>query len=108
MEAGRSGFIIQNWREPFPMAAMSTPRHAPRHVANHNFSFGSGPVLPTRSKGRQLPGVEQTKPGESGPSAVELQLWGVLLSRPVASLIVSCQPGAAIQDSGLQSAELAT
>ena len=38
---------------------------------------GSGPVLPTRSKGRQLSEVEQTKPDESGPLATDLPLSGV-------------------------------
>ncbi len=55
-----------------------------------DFRCGSTPVLPTRSRAGLLPGVKQTKPGESGPLAAELPLSGVLLSRPVASLIVSC------------------
>ena len=37
----------------------------------------TGPVLSARSRGGRLPGVELTETGESGPSAVELQLWEV-------------------------------
>jgi hypothetical protein len=55
-----------------------------------NDRLGSGSVLPTRSRAGLLPGVEQTEPGESGPLAADLLLSGVLLSRPVASLMVSC------------------
>jgi hypothetical protein len=34
-------------------------------------------VLPTRSRAGLLPGVKQTEPDESGPTAAELQLSGV-------------------------------
>jgi hypothetical protein len=50
---------------------------------------GSSPVLPTRSRADLLPGVEQTKQGESGPLAVELPLSGALLSRRPGSRVGS-------------------
>jgi len=55
-----------------------------------DFRFGSKVSLSATSILRQLSGVEQTKPGESGPLAADLPLSGVLLSWPVVSLIVSC------------------
>jgi hypothetical protein len=56
------------------------------------FDFRSGSGVSFRGKliPSLLLGVEQTKPGESGPLAADLPLSGVLLSWPVASLIVSC------------------
>ena len=50
---------------------------------------GSVSVLPTLSRDGQLPGVEQTEPGESGPLVVELQLSGVLSPWPAAGRMVS-------------------
>ncbi len=60
------------------------------NIVTCKVGFGSTPILPTRSRAGRLLGVEQTKPGESGPTDGELQVSGVLLSWPVASLIVSC------------------
>jgi len=55
-----------------------------------NFGFGSKVSLSTTSNLGLLLGVERTKPDESGPTAADLPLSGVLLSWSVASLIVSC------------------
>ncbi len=51
--------------------------------------FGSGSDYRLRHPERPHLGVERTKTGESGPLAADLPLSGVLLSWPVASLIVS-------------------
>ncbi len=55
-----------------------------------NDRFGSKVSLSATSILRQLSGVEQTESDESGPSPADLPLSGVLLSWPVASVIVSC------------------
>jgi hypothetical protein len=52
--------------------------------------MGHEPEIADRSLPGWLPVVEQTEPGESGLTAAELPVSGVLLSRPVASRIVSC------------------
>lgn len=41
-----------------------------------HFRLGSGPAQPSRPRGGRLPGVEQTEPDESGPSAAELLVSG--------------------------------
>jgi hypothetical protein len=50
-----------------------------------NVRLSSNPVHRAARPASQLPGVEQTKPDESGPLAADLPLSGVLLSWPVAS-----------------------
>ena len=42
--------------------------------------FGSKVSVSATAHFRQLSGVEQTKPDESGPLAVDVPLWGVLRS----------------------------
>jgi hypothetical protein len=69
--------VFPNSRRTF-VAIIKNQHFVRSRTLRRNVRVGSGVSFRGKLFPSLLPGVKQTKPGESGPLAVELQLSGVL------------------------------